>query len=217
MITEKEAAEDRQRIVRAATRLFAALGLDGTPTELIAEAAGVPPGTSRRYFRSNTDLYREVMERAAAAERKALADALDAFTPTHQGMVRVLDAYLDFYASEPDMLGLWLHRRAGDAADTADLDERHSRAKLTWIAAAVRDAVPDPSGLDYALWTFPWVVSGFLGHGMVYSADRGGRFGDGHVNRQQLEEFRAYLHTLAARVLALPGAPGRDAPDHTSS
>ncbi|GAA1533775.1 hypothetical protein GCM10009678_15100 [Actinomadura kijaniata] len=41
---------------------------------------------------------------------------------------------------------------------------------------------------------------------MVYSDERGGCFGDGHVNRQQLEESRAYLHTLAARVLALPGA-----------
>jgi AcrR family transcriptional regulator len=192
------------RIVQAATQLFAALGFDATTTELIADSAGVEVAEVRRSFRSNVELYREVMKRASRAEAEALAEAVIAFTPTRQAMERILDAYLDFYAARPDLLGLWLHRRTGDAADTLDLDERQARPKLAWFADAIKDHVPDPESLDYALWTFPWVVSGFLGHGMVHADGRRQRRFGQPVSGPELEAFRAYLHTLAHRLFALP-------------
>ncbi|MEU5878784.1 TetR/AcrR family transcriptional regulator [Spirillospora sp. NPDC047279] len=204
---ETDSSGERDRIVRAATQLFSALGFDATTRELVAESAGVDGATLRRHFPGNTELYREVMRQAAQAEQDALIEAVLAFTPTRQAMNRLLDDYLDFYASRPDMLGLWLHRRTGDAADTGDLDESHTRPRLGWIATAVREHVPDPGQLDFALWTFPWVVSGFLGHGMIHSDGQNGRRADQSVTDRELEAFRAYLHTLAHRLLALPDAP----------
>ncbi|GAA2596530.1 TetR/AcrR family transcriptional regulator [Actinomadura fulvescens] len=195
---------DQDKIIEAATQLFSALGFDATTTELIAESAGVDIATVRRRFRSNTELYRTVMKRAARTEQEALADAVAAFTPTRQAMHRLLDDYLDLYATRPDLLGLWLHRRTGDAADTADFDEGHVKPRLGWIADALREHVPDPGQLDYALWSFPWVVSGFLGHGMIHSDGRPAHLPGHPVAGRELEAFRAYLHTLADRLLDLP-------------
>lgn len=200
----------RSRIVAAGTRLFSALGFDATTAELIASTAGVPVSDVRRFFRGNVELYREVMRQANEAERNALSDAIVSFTPTRQAMERLLDAYLDFYASRPDLLGLWLHRRTGDAADTLDLDHLHSQPKLAWLIRVIKDRVPHPDQLEYALWTFPWAVSGFLGSGTVLAdGHRRRAFGD-PVTGPELESFRAYLHTLAHRLLALPEAVETD-------
>jgi hypothetical protein len=101
------------------------------------------------------------------------------FKPTREAFDRIMDAYLDFYAAHPDLLNLWLHRRTGDAIDTADLDREYTQPYLAFLTGALAGYVPDPAQLDYALWTFPWAVSGFLGHGI-------------------------YLHVLAHRLLDLP-------------
>ncbi|KAB2345899.1 TetR/AcrR family transcriptional regulator [Actinomadura rudentiformis] len=203
---ETNADGERDRIVEAAMQLFSALGFDATTTELIADSAGVDTATVRTSFRSNAELYRAVMRRAAKAEQAALREAVEDFTPTRQAMNRLLDDYLDLYAARPDLLGLWLHRRTGDAADTADIDEHHVQPRLSWLVDSLREHVLDPGQLDYALWSFPWVVSGFLGHGMIHTDEKRSRGPGQPVTDRELEAFRTYLHTMADRLLGLPDA-----------
>ncbi|WP_344842108.1 helix-turn-helix domain-containing protein, partial [Nonomuraea dietziae] len=60
--------EDSQ-LLDTATRLFAAMGYDGTPIEQIAEAAGVGVADLRRAFGGKRELYLAVMERCHQTER----------------------------------------------------------------------------------------------------------------------------------------------------
>ncbi|MDL4820620.1 TetR/AcrR family transcriptional regulator [Actinomadura opuntiae] len=209
--------DDLDRIIDAATRLFAELGFDGTSPRLIADAAGVDAGTVTRLTGGKTDLYREVMRRATDAEKRAVAGAAGGFTPTRQGVERLLDEYLDFYAAHPEYLGLWLHRRTGDAADTADLEEQYVRPRLGSIVKALREAVSDDIDLDLTIWTIPWVISGFLSQRALgtrsgEAAEAAKDDSDGpyrKISPAELERFRTHLHTLLERMLALPDGPDR--------
>ncbi|MFB4302906.1 TetR/AcrR family transcriptional regulator [Actinomadura sp. NTSP31] len=207
-------ADDLDRIIDAATRLFAELGFDGTSPRLIADAAGVDAGTVSRLTGGRTDLYREVMRRASDAEKAAVGGAAGGFTPTRQGVERLLDEYLDFYAAHPEYLGLWLHRRTGDAADTADLEEQYVRPRLAGIVEALRAAVPADVDLDLTIWTIPWMISGFLSQRALgarreefadETAETDGPYRK--ISPAELERFRTYLHTLLERMLRLPDGP----------
>jgi AcrR family transcriptional regulator len=201
---------EREKIVQAATQLFAALGLDATTTEQIAGSAGMETAAVRHHFTSNVELYREVMRRTAEAEWEAVEDIVAGFTPTLQALDRLLDEYLDFYARNPDVVGLWQQRYIGDAGDTADLFERHSVPRIVSFANVLRDAVPDPAHLDYVLWTIRWVVMGFFAQGVVHANGRVEQREGRLALDSDLSKFREYLHYLARRLLDLPDE--RDAP-----
>lgn len=196
---------DTDRIIDAATRLFAELGFDGTPLGLIADAAGVDTADISRLTGGKTDLYREVMRRATEEEKVYVSGAADGFSATRQGVGRLLDEYLDFYAAHPEYLGLWLHRRTGDAADTPDLEERYVRPRLGSIVQALREAVPEDVDLDLTIWTIPWLISGFLSQRASWTPDAEATRGP--VSAEELERFRAFLHMLLQRMLTLPDAP----------
>lgn len=51
----------RQRLLSAATRLFADRGLHGVTSHEIARAAGVAAGTFYLHFRDKTDVYRHLV------------------------------------------------------------------------------------------------------------------------------------------------------------
>ncbi|WP_043536642.1 TetR/AcrR family transcriptional regulator [Saccharomonospora cyanea] len=53
----------RERILRAAERLFAEFGFQATPTSRIAEVAGVPKGLVHYHFRRKPDLLTALVER----------------------------------------------------------------------------------------------------------------------------------------------------------
>ncbi|MGI5170652.1 TetR/AcrR family transcriptional regulator [Spirillospora sp. CA-253888] len=203
------APPDSDRIIEVATRLFAALGFDGTSLQLIADTAGTDVASVRRTVGGMTDLYRTVMQRAYAAEQAALEQALVAFTPDRRSVNRLLDDYLDFYVAHPELLGLWLHRRTGDAADVGELEDRYVRSRLTGLVGIFQEFAPRDVNLELAIWTVPWVISGFLGHGVVHSdPERTPRqFGEA-IPYDDLETFRTYLHTLMARLLPFPDEAG---------
>lgn len=54
-------AQTRQRLVEAATRLFAEKGLHGVTSHDVARAAGVASGTFYLHFRDKTEVYRHIV------------------------------------------------------------------------------------------------------------------------------------------------------------
>lgn len=71
-----DAAKARQRILRAAIKLFAVHGLAGTSMESVARAARVAKGLVFHHFGTKQALYRAVLERIYA-ELRARQDATD--------------------------------------------------------------------------------------------------------------------------------------------
>src|SRR4051812_6595423 len=123
----------RERILDAATRLFSALGYDGTSTRMIAEAAGLNVATVAYHVGGKRDLYLAVMERAHEVERAAIEDALTRITPDAEGILALVDAYLDFCLSRPEIPALWMHRWLSDASDVVHLEEQYVRPLMQMV------------------------------------------------------------------------------------
>ncbi|MFD0899538.1 TetR/AcrR family transcriptional regulator [Actinomadura sediminis] len=194
------------KVLDTATRLFAELGYDGTSLQLVADAAGVGVADVRAFGPGKGELYRAVFLRADEAERDALEPMLAAFTPDMPGVLRIVDAYLDFYVQRTDVLALWLHRWMGDAADVPGLEEHYTTPLSRRAADAVRPMVPPDVDPDHLVWTIVWCVYGFLSGGIIYSdreeaPHRLRGQGIGPRDAVAVERFRSHLHMLVERLL----------------
>lgn len=99
--------QTRQRLVEAATRLFAEKGLHGVTSHDVARAAGVASGTFYLHFRDKTDVYRHivfhtleelthVVQQAVRTApttvlaMRARAETIVAYAETHRDLVRII-------------------------------------------------------------------------------------------------------------------------------
>ncbi|MFF3886305.1 TetR/AcrR family transcriptional regulator [Streptomyces sp. NPDC001914] len=190
----------RERIIAAATTLFADHGYDGTSTRRIAAEAGLNMATVAYHVGGKPDLYREVMLRAHLAEQRVLTDALAAFrelapTDPAAAVTGLVDHYLDFCLDQPHIPALWMRRWLSDAAEFADLEAAYARPLIESVTDTVREAVPsvksaEPADVEMTVWTVLWSTHGFCRSGI----------------RAQVPRFRAHLRSLVLRDLGL-GAP----------
>ena len=195
-------------ILKVATRLFAAHGYDGASTRKIADAAGLNIATVSYHVGGKRELYLAVMERAHQAERAALEAALgrlpgaDPVAAIHG----LIDAYLDFCATHPEVPALWMHRWLSDAGDVNELEGKYVRPLVAAVAETLRPSMAagliDPEiDLEYAMWSVVWCVHGFAKGGVLDTDGRRRGVGD----RAALDRFRAHLHLSLHRTLGLPG------------
>ena len=192
--------DPRERILAAATRLFAALGYDGTTTRMIAEAAGLNVATVAYHAGGKRDLYLTVMERAHHIERAALEDAVAGLGADPGDLLTLVDRYVDFCARHPEVPALWMHRWLSDASDVADLESRFVQPLMDMVAAAARKVVPDDVDVEYVVWTVVWCTHGFGSGGVL---DAGGRR-RGMADPRELARFRAHVRRLVAAAIGLP-------------
>ncbi|NDU72325.1 TetR family transcriptional regulator [Actinomadura sp. DSM 109109] len=192
----------RERIIEAATRLFAALGYDGTSTRMIAEAAGLNVATVAYHVGGKRDLYLIVMERAHQAERQVLEEALAVMTRDVEGLLTLVDRYVGLCLARPEIPALWMHRWLSDAADVAHLDDEYVRPLMEMVAEAARGIVGDDVDLDFLVWTVVWCTHGFGSGGLL---DREGK-------RRTIDDpeavarFRAHMRRSVAAVIGAPAA-----------
>ncbi|MDK1475706.1 TetR/AcrR family transcriptional regulator [Streptomyces sp. 549] len=81
-----------QRLLAAATRLFADRGFDRTSVQDIVEAAGVTKGALYHYFGSKDDLLHEIYSRLLRLQQERLDASADADAPVEE---RLRDAAAD--------------------------------------------------------------------------------------------------------------------------
>ena len=189
----------RERILDAATRLFAALGYDGTSTRMIAEAAGLNVATVAYHVGGKRDLYLAVMERAHEQERAVLSSAIEEITPDVDGILTLLDRYIDFCMTRPEIPALWMHRWLSDAADVAHLEEQYVRPLMVMVADAARKVVPDDVDVEYVMWTVVWATHGF-GAGGVLDADGNRR---GPDDPEAVARFRRHMRRTVAQAIGM--------------
>ncbi|MEW2358114.1 TetR/AcrR family transcriptional regulator [Spirillospora sp. NPDC029432] len=190
----------RDRIVEAATRLFAALGYDGTSTRMIADAAGLNIATVAYHAGGKRDLYLTVMERAHEAERAALEAAIADFTPDPAGVRMLIDRYLDFCVDNPDVPALWMHRWLSDAADVVHLESRYVKPLIAYVSETVQEAAGPDVDVEYAVMTVIWATHGFCRGGVLDV--NGERTGIGSA--KEVARFRAHLQRMVSRLLGFP-------------
>jgi AcrR family transcriptional regulator len=86
----------RERLVTAATQVFAERGFEGARVEQIAEAAEVSPGLLYRHFEGKQELYTEILQLANRELMAHLTQAAAPNLPTVERVRRGLDAFFTF-------------------------------------------------------------------------------------------------------------------------
>jgi AcrR family transcriptional regulator len=96
--------ENRERIERAAIRVFTKQGFHGTSVRDLAEAAGVSMGNLYNYYPTKDDQFRRVIERFESKiegqRQRALGPLDDLFNPTE--LLRLAHAVKDIVYENPD-------------------------------------------------------------------------------------------------------------------
>ncbi|OIJ68023.1 TetR/AcrR family transcriptional regulator [Streptomyces mangrovisoli] len=199
----------RERIVDAATRLFAEHGYDGTSTRQIAAEAGLNMATVNYHTGAKKELYVEVMRRAHQAERSALEMALAEFratVPASPGaaVAGLVDRYLDFCLEHPQVPALWMRRWLSDADEVSELEADFARPLIESVREAVVSAFPTDEApgadLEMTIWTVLWSTHGFCRSGIL----DGDAVRRGPGDKDAVERFRRHLRTLVLRDLGLP-------------
>jgi AcrR family transcriptional regulator len=200
-----DATRSRERVIEAATTLFASHGYDGATTREIGRLAGLNIATVAYHVGGKRELYQTIMKRAYEAERAALETAVAGFRAAaqdHPSTVRaaqlLVSQYLDFCLSHPHVPALWMRRWLSDAQDIAELEERYAQPLVTMVLAEVSSAGfgDGDTDLEMALWTIMWSIHGFCCSGVLDG--RGGRRGVG--DPQAVARFRSHLLLLVARL-----------------
>lgn len=86
----------REKLLEAATEVFAERGYEGARVEQIADVAEVSPGLLYRHFEGKQELYEELLLLANRQLLEHLAQAAAPNLPTDQRVLRGLDAFFGF-------------------------------------------------------------------------------------------------------------------------
>lgn len=204
-----EGKASRERILRAATELFAEHGYDATSTRSIAEAAGLNIATVAYHVGTKSDLYREVMRRAHLAQRDVVTVATQELgecepTPqaTREALHRFADSYLNFAVGNREVSLLWLRRWLAEGEDMADIEDEFAGPLATEASQTIQ-RVLDRAGLAHDLdvemlvYTIVWTAHSFSRGGIIAAGGRRLRAED----LDMLERFRRHLHHLIDGVL----------------
>jgi AcrR family transcriptional regulator len=158
VLTTTDLADFREKLIAAATKLFANQGPERFTMRELASQLGVSAMTPYRYFQDKDEILAAV--RAAAFDR--FAQALEeAFETSADALVRstaVGEAYIRFAFAEPEAYRLMFDMSQPDEARYPDLVRAASRARRT-MTDHVRPLVEqgvlegDPVQLGHIFWS----------------------------------------------------------------
>lgn len=201
-----------QRILDAATELFAEHGFEGVSTRKIAAATGLNIATIHHHVGSKHDLYMAVLDRFYARE-EALVDALleridDSVLHDRDALraafFALIDALLDFARSHPDRQRLyvrrWLEANAELEQREATMTLRLYRRMDDVLERAKRAGViRQDFDCGYFMRSFDWLVCGYFTTG----AFSWHRLRVDPRRRPNLDAFRAYLKDYTQQMLEI--------------
>ncbi|MGB1277388.1 MAG: TetR/AcrR family transcriptional regulator, partial [Nannocystaceae bacterium] len=111
----------RSRLLREATRLFAAKGFDGTSLKDIAEAVGIRKPSLLYHFRSKDELRRSVLDQMLAHWNEVLPSLLRAATSGVGQFDAVVEETVGFFVEDPDRARLLVREALDRPVQTSRL------------------------------------------------------------------------------------------------
>jgi AcrR family transcriptional regulator len=209
-----DAEGSAERILHAATVLFAEHGYDGVSTREIAAAAGLNIATVHYHAGTKRELYQAVFRRLYEAEYATIAAALDqvddalvadpeALRAFLEGFVDIL---LDMTLSRPEAPRLWVRRWLEEPDDDDDIEVTYALpifvAVHDLLDRAQRTGLIRTGGLDPRLFlkSFTWMLYGYVLSGPLdWKLGRADPLDPSHI-----EAFKGFLNDYVARMLELP-------------
>lgn len=214
-------SESHERIVRAATLLFAEHGYHGVSARQIADAVGLNVATVHYHTGGKRELYLSVVRRLYEQEMALVTSVLDAQPAdawTHPpqlwaGLTSLVDALVDFLDQRPERARLYMRRWLEGADEMTPVEAELSLAlhrplleilRRAQAAGAIR---PD---VDLALFlrSFTWMLFSYFVTGPI---DWQTWQGAPH-ELASLDAFRMYLRDYLARMLGIVAATSSDVP-----
>ena len=149
----EQQAETRDRLLDAATALFAETGFSGTSVAAIAKRAGVTTGAIYSNFTGKDELFAAVVERHMKRQAETYRTLYSEGGTPAERMQRGADRWMALIAEEPDYFPLFVEVwRVGMAKPKIRQRLRKAYANLIdELASLVREGSPEP--LDEATAT----------------------------------------------------------------
>ncbi|WP_160573661.1 TetR/AcrR family transcriptional regulator [Actinomadura physcomitrii] len=193
-----EEEEPKDRIRGVAGRLFGELGYDAVSTQMIADAAGIDAHAVADHYPSKAALYLAVLGRLQRLWTDQMASVLAGHEPTADGVMTLMDRYLDFCLDHPEYPRLLMFRWMSDASDIQGAEEQILAPTVNESVRAVRRIVTPGMDAEAAMWTIVWTVHGYLQAGFLDESARPSPPEDPAI----LDRFRSHLHQLIRMLFA---------------
>lgn len=146
------------RILQAAEKVFALHGFRGATTESIAQEAQLPKANVHYYFKTKSNLYREVLKSVLEDWMEA-ADTFEAYEDPAHALRTYVTAKMEFSRQRPFGSRVWANEIIRGAPvmegflGTTLKEWLHERVKIieAWIAEGKITRI-DPKSLLYMIW-----------------------------------------------------------------
>jgi AcrR family transcriptional regulator len=206
-------ADSQERILSAATLLFAEHGYHGVSTREIAKAVGLNVATVSYHTGSKADLYRQVFERLYLRELELVTgftgyvedevvEDREAFCAL---LLRLIDALIELTVESPEVPKLWVRRWLEREFHFDDIEAEFSLPLYEMVrdlldrarqAGTIRSPGPDTR---LFLISFTWMLYGYFTGGPIpLNAAR-----SDPLDPEQIIAFKAFLHDYVCRMLGL--------------
>ena len=137
----RAAAATTEQIIAAATRLFAARGVNGTSLQDVADAVGIRKQSLLYHVASKEDLRQRVLEHLLSRWNDVLPRLLMAATSSEGQFDAVLAETVQFFASDPDRARLLLREILDRPDDVRALLPTHVNPWVEVVSRAIRKGV----------------------------------------------------------------------------
>lgn len=134
-------------ILDVTAQLVREVGVDGVTTSEVARRAGIKLASLYRYFPNKNAIIHSLAERHFSNLRPYLEQFLENFD-LEEGLDAMIDAYAQFYRSEPGYLELWSGIQANPELNQLDMEDLNQNVAL--IVSRAQHLFPDLSEQELA-------------------------------------------------------------------
>lgn len=215
------AKDSSERIISAATRLFALKGFHGTSMREIARAVGLTVATVQQHAGSKEMLYCEVFRRQYEIDHQIITSSLGEFDEERldelcrdaprlrQFLKDVWIKLIDRFRETPELVRLWTYRWLERDELALDIDQKFSTSlyqiELGVIHKAQQYGTITSDWLEILIWTsgFAWLQMGFFtGRNLIRDLEVNDPFGP-----EAISSFYAFLDHYVDSMIQYVDSP----------
>lgn len=199
----RRGAPVRERVLRAAERIFAQRGYGLASMREVAAAAGIQAASVYHHWQSKDALYADVLGHANATLRTIVRDALAHDEPLRAQLGRVIGEVFNFLVQHPDLARLNLRAMVGDGFHNAGSTQVYDSRWLGLVEGFLQPLVAKGQVKQIDVTRFLISASAVINAHAVACHDRRDPFRRELTGRAMARETAAHVTEVILRILGL--------------
>ncbi len=199
----RHAVPVRERVLRAAEKIFAQRGYGLASMREVAAAAGIQAASVYHHWRSKDALYANVLERANTTLRTIVRDALAHDEPLRAQLRRVIGEVFGFLVRHPDLARLTLRATLGDGFPKATATQLYDNRWLGLVEGFLQPLVAKGQVKQIDVTRFLISASAVLNAHAVAYHDRRNPFRRELAGPAMARETTDHVTEVILRILGL--------------